>query len=278
MRAAGGHPAAGPPGGVVAATHLGGDGFTEAIGREVVDGVSPGPQHREEGRPLLCGDLCEDVPVDLLEPVADAGSCERYACGGMVRRLNVDIHNIALYRPLVTLIQHRTDSITRKQFADDSHASKYLGVLDAHPDAFEHLLDLLNDSPAEHLLEHESANGNAALRGIVGRIEADPVLIAAVAESSDSRHFRQAVGVAIRLKMELLGWTTSGRKGPVGGNAFQKAEKYVRPTPSRSSPNADALAALDRIATIGSDEERRSTGERLDAALRATRAEQGRPY
>jgi hypothetical protein len=84
--------------------------------------------------------------------------------------------------------------------------------------------------------------------------------------------------VAIRLKMALLGWDTSGRKGSVGGRSFQKAEKYVRRPAPTSTTTAAALAALHHVAVIGSDDERRTTGDHLDAALGATRAEQHRPF
>lgn len=179
----------------------------------------------------------------------------------------------------MTLIESGSAQLAAAAFRDDPHAAKYVRVLDAHANAFERLLDLLNDPSAVPLLEHESARGNAALRGIVGRIEADDTLAAAATDKIDGPRFRQAIGVAIRLKMALLGWSTSGRKGPVGGKVFTRAEKYVRPAslPSEGT-SSSALAALDRVAAIGSDEERRSTGTRLDAALRATRSEQGRPF
>jgi hypothetical protein len=46
---------------------------------------------------------------------------------------------------------------------------------------------------------------------------------------SAGHRFRQAVGVAVRLKMEALGWSTTGRKAAVpGAHYFTKAECYSR--------------------------------------------------
>jgi hypothetical protein len=178
----------------------------------------------------------------------------------------------------MTLIGIGARRLLPEAFQGDPHAARYVGVLEAYPVAFDRLLDLLNDPLAERLLEHESEQGHAALRAIVGPVESDPVLHAAVVDDTNGQRFRQAVGVAIRLKMARLGWTTSGRKGPVGGASFTRAEKYVR-LPSQPPHDAShALATLDRVATIGTDTERHETGEQLMSALRSTRAELGRPF
>lgn len=178
----------------------------------------------------------------------------------------------------MALIDTGARRLNAEAFRDDAHATRYVRVLEARPTAFDHLLRLLNDPLVERLLEHESEQGYAGLRGIVSRIESDPALLAAVVDERDGHRFRQAVGVAVRLKMQRLGWTTSGRKGPVGGTRFTRAEKYVRPSGSPPPDASEALATLDRVAAIGTDAERHETGERLMSALRATRAEQGRPF
>lgn len=165
--------------------------------------------------------------------------------------------------------------LTADHFAEDRHAANYLGVLTSTPGVLERLLAILNDPGSERLMEHESSHQRPALRGVRDQIEGDPLLASAAQEP----RFRQAIGVAIRLKMELLGWTTTGLKGPVGGTTFTRAERYVRADPHGDPIYAQrALAALDRVATMGSKEEQRESWELLDSALRSTRAEQGRPY
>lgn len=178
----------------------------------------------------------------------------------------------------MTLIERSATQLTRSNFERDAHAARYLAALEADSDSFHALLDLLNDPVSVHLMEHESESGNAALRGVVRAMAADAEIWRAVSDPSAGPRFRQAVGVAIRLKMELQGWITSGRKGPVRTEPFTRAEKYQRPSDPTFSSSARALATLDRVASIGTDDERRSTGERLDAALRVTRGEAGRPY
>lgn len=176
----------------------------------------------------------------------------------------------------MTLIEDPSRRLTVQDFVDDPHAAKYLGELERRGPAFEHLLLVLNDPATERLLEHESTQDHAALRAIVTIIDSHPELAAAVGGQA-GRRYRQAIGVAVRLKMERLGWTTSGRKGPVDSPNFTRAEKYV-PAASPGNRRAAALAALDRVAEIGTEQERRQTGDELMAALRATRAEQGRPF
>ena len=115
-------------------------------------------------------------------------------------------------------------SITRSAFADDGHGSKYLKVLDSHPAARDRFLELLNDSCNEHRLTDAEVLGHAALNGIVRFLDSDATTGPVV--QADLR-FRQAVGVGIRLKMEELGWSKTGVKGPVLSKNFRRAERYV---------------------------------------------------
>lgn len=171
---------------------------------------------------------------------------------------------------------HPRHVLLPEAFAEDPHAARYRSVLCAHPDAFSMVLRILNDPANEQRLQDASGHGRTALSGIERELTADPAVLAAIVDEDDGPRFRQAVGVAIRLKMELLGWSTSGRRGPAGGNHFTKAEKYVR---AEGISAADrARAALDQVASIGTEEERQETGTLLLDALAATRSEEGRPF
>ena len=114
--------------------------------------------------------------------------------------------------------------MTRATFQSDPHASKYLKVLDEEALACDRLLELLNDPCSEHRLTDAEELGHAALNGIVRFLDEDPDIAPAV---EANLRFRQAVGVAVRLKMEELGWTKTGIKGPVASNNFSRAERYV---------------------------------------------------
>lgn len=115
-------------------------------------------------------------------------------------------------------------SITRESFAGDDHGNKYLKALDAHPAARDRYFEVLNDACNEHRLIDAELLGHAALNGIVRFLDSDATTGPVV--QVDLR-FRQAVGVGIRLKMEELGWTKTGIKGPVLSDNFSRAERYV---------------------------------------------------
>lgn len=114
-----------------------------------------------------------------------------------------------------------------QDFLHDRHAATYVSELDAHPEATNRLLELLNDRENEDRLRHASERHRPALDGIVHLLEDDPA-IADVVRGPAGLRFRQAVGVAIRLKMESLGWATTGTKSTVRASHFTKAERYTR--------------------------------------------------
>ena len=162
-------------------------------------------------------------------------------------------------------------------FARDPHAAKYRGELSAHPEAFERLLSLLNDQANEQRLVDAEHHDMPALCGVVHQLETDPTIESVLAVGPASYRFRQAVGVAVKLKMAKLGWHTTGRKGAVrGADHFVKAERYVADD-ERSGSGATA-AALDAILDIGDDAERDRTGQDLMEALASSRRTEGRPF
>lgn len=174
-------------------------------------------------------------------------------------------------------VVHENRPLTRQHFEGDRHASRYLGALGENREAFDDLLAILNDPANEQRLIDAERNGRPALAGVVRMIERNPV-IASLLESGESGHrFRQGVGVAVRLKMENLGWSKTGRKGAVPGRFFTKAERYEPPRESGSY--ADRVkSALDGLSAIGDDAERAETAELLYERLAETRAAEGRPF
>jgi hypothetical protein len=115
-------------------------------------------------------------------------------------------------------------SVTRSTFQSDTHGAKYVKALDAHPSARDRFFKLLNDRCNEHRLLDAEALGHPALAGIVRFLDSDPQVGPIVATHL---RFRQAVGVGVRLKMEELGCTKTGVKGPVASIHFSRAERYV---------------------------------------------------
>jgi len=170
-------------------------------------------------------------------------------------------------------------NISADDFAEDPHAAKYRGELERHPEAFLRLFALLNNHANEQRLVEAEMHGLPALAGVVGLIETDPVIKNVLTEGSSAFRFRQTVGVAVKLKMNKLGWCTTGRKGTVkGANHFTKAERYVADPAGSTDSATRALAAIDAVCDIGDDTEREKTGRELIEALSSTRRAEGRPF
>lgn len=169
--------------------------------------------------------------------------------------------------------------LTLDDFRRDPHAARYVRELGSRPKAGEHLLAILNEGASAGLLIHEADRGDPPLSAVVRRIEADPEIHPVLASGPDGHRFRQTVGVAIRLRMEQLGWQTTGRKGVVRGAAFfKKAERFTRDHDDATRWRDRALAGLELLARIGTEDERRETGDALMHALRETRTSDGRPF
>jgi hypothetical protein len=173
----------------------------------------------------------------------------------------------------------RAVSLTVETFLADSHARRYRDVVISFPHAFARVLAILNDPRHQQELTAAERYGRPALSGVVGAIEADPC-IAEVLASPSSPRFRQTVGVAVRLTMEALGWSTARRKGPVHATYFKRAERYQPPPDgSRSLVLREAAkSALNAVGQIGDEDERAQTGADLLSSLAATRQAEGRSF
>ena len=169
--------------------------------------------------------------------------------------------------------------LTIEKFLEDTHAARYRDQLESSPAAFRAVLRIVNDPANEQRLIDAEAHGLPALAGVARFLEVDPVVMPALAGPHANR-FKQTVGVIIRIKMERLGWRTTGRKGPVRGSSyFTKAERFTRERNERRDDyRARALSLLDQLGEMGSDAERATTGRALQEALAGTRAAEGRPF
>lgn len=164
-------------------------------------------------------------------------------------------------------------------FKRDSHAAKYVVELDCRPEAAERLFWLLNEPANEQRLVDAEMNGMPALAGIARFLENDPVIGEVLDTDPVSLRFRQAVGVAIKLKMAKLGWKTTGTKGAVRGSRhFTKAERYAREHLDDDAYWERALAAMEANKHIGNQQEQEETFNYLMDALEETRRAEGRPF
>jgi len=164
--------------------------------------------------------------------------------------------------------------VDRAAFEADAYATRFLGTIDARPDLADRLFALLNDPANEQRLADAASDGRPAISGVSRLLESDPVVGAALQDRADHR-LRQLIGVAVRLKMERLGWATTGRKATVGSEHIGKAEVYTR---GENNAASLAMAALDRLTGIGDEAERAATVATLLGALAESRAAEGRPF
>ncbi len=170
-------------------------------------------------------------------------------------------------------------AISGADFADDPHSVKYMGELDRHSEAFHRLFELLNDPANEQRLVDAETHDLPALAGIVRFVEEEPAIRYVLSRGRSSLRFRQAVGVAVKLKMQKLGRRTTGRKGVVKSAVyFTRAERYIADPDAAASSASSALEALDAVASMGDETERLQTGRELMEALAATRRSAGRPF
>ena len=164
-------------------------------------------------------------------------------------------------------------------FKRDSHAAKYVVELNCRPAAAERLFWLLNEPANEQRLVDAEMNGMPALAGVARFLEDDPVIGEVLDTDSASLRFRQAVGVAVKLKMAKLGWQTTGTKGTVRGSRhFTKAERYAQEQLDEDARRERAIAALERVKHMGDQQEQEDTGRYLMKALAETRRAEGRPF
>ena len=164
-------------------------------------------------------------------------------------------------------------------FKRDSHAAKYVIELDCRPEAADRLFWLLNNRANEQRLVDAEMLGMPALTGIVRFLEADPVIGEVLETDPVALRFRQAIGVAIKLKMATLGWHPTGKKGSVrGARHFTKAERYTHADFDHDAYWERATAALDRVAQMGDQKEHEETYNFLMEALAKTRRAEGRPF
>ena len=117
--------------------------------------------------------------------------------------------------------------LTLNQFKSDRDGSAALKVLSEHLVPTRHLLDLLNDPANELRMTHAEELDKPPLAGIVHLLEGDAQLLGALGSRTSGKRFRSAVSVAVKIKMLDMGWSTTGRHGPVTNSRyFERGERF----------------------------------------------------
>jgi hypothetical protein len=143
-------------------------------------------------------------------------------------------------------IQHMI--ITREKFLEDVQGRTFSDVVNDPEHPFEEVLEFFNDDGRQlRMEESEIHHDRPPLAGVVRELESYPAINRSLADTTGqrSKRLRQAVGVVVRVIMQVRGWQKTGRKGSLGVRNskkwgqlnhntgglsfwFIRAERYVR--------------------------------------------------
>jgi hypothetical protein len=142
--------------------------------------------------------------------------------------------------------------ISRKQFLQDRQGRTFADVLNDPEQPFDQVLAFFSDQDRQRRMEESELHHNRPpLAGVVRELESQPGIDQFLASNDPRRtkRLRQAVGVVVRMVMELRGWRGTGKKGSLGVRVagdppsteagvhntgglafwFLRAERYQRP-------------------------------------------------
>lgn len=169
--------------------------------------------------------------------------------------------------------------VTRQSFLQDRQGRTFADVLNDPQQPFDAVLEFFNSEDRQRRMEEsEIHHDRAPLAGVVRELEAHPAINEFLASEHPHRtkRLRQAVGVAVRMIMERLGWERTGKKGSLGVRAaiaprtampgsyhntgglafwFLRAERYKRregmpfPTVRERAQQAKALLSRESSAS-----------------------------
>jgi hypothetical protein len=113
-------------------------------------------------------------------------------------------------------------TITRRDFVQDRQGRTFADVLDDSEQPLDAVLEFFNDEARQRRMEEsEIHHDRPPLAGVVRELESQPPIDAFLSSQHPHRtkRLRQAVGVVVRMIMERLGWTKTGKKGSLGVRA-----------------------------------------------------------
>lgn len=143
--------------------------------------------------------------------------------------------------------------VTRARFLGDRQGRTFVDVVNDEQQPFEAVLAFFNDADRQRRMEEAEIHHNRPpLAGVVRELECQSEIdrFLATEHPRRTKRLRQAVGVVVRMIMELRGWKKTGKKGSLGVRAtrephspkpgayhntgglafwFLRAERYERP-------------------------------------------------
>ena len=116
--------------------------------------------------------------------------------------------------------------VTREDFLEDLQGKTFADVLNDPEQPFDNVLEFFDEADRQRRMEEsELHHDRSPLAGVVRELESQPGIDQFLAGVHARRtiRFRQAVGVLVRMIMELRGWRKTGRKGSLGVRAARAA-------------------------------------------------------
>ena len=139
-------------------------------------------------------------------------------------------------------------TITREEFLDDRLGKAFSDVVNDPEQPFNEVLEFFSSEDRQRRMEEsEIHHDRPPLAGVVRELESQPAVerFLSTVHTAQTKRLRQAIGMLVRLIMELRGWQKTGRKGSLGVRAaaaprtvthntgglafwFMRAERYER--------------------------------------------------
>jgi hypothetical protein len=130
--------------------------------------------------------------------------------------------------------------ISRQQFIEDRQGRTFADVLNDPDQPFDQVLAFFNDADRQRRMEESELHHNRPpLAGVVRELESQPDIDRFLASQAPRRtkRLRQAVGVVVRMIMDLRGWRGTGKKGSLGVRLAKDS-----PTTAAGAHNTGGLA------------------------------------
>jgi hypothetical protein len=112
-----------------------------------------------------------------------------------------------------------TVHVTRSQFLQDRQGRTFADVFNDPDQPLDQVLAFFSDADRQRRMEESELHHNRPpLAGVVRELESLPDIDRFLASQAPRRtkRLRQAVGVVVRMIMELRGWRGTGKKGSLG--------------------------------------------------------------
>lgn len=124
-------------------------------------------------------------------------------------------------------------NVTREALLKDRQGRTFADVINDPDQPFGEVLGFFSSEDRQRRMEEsEIHHDRAPLAGVVREFEAEPAIDQYLAgvHAGQTKRFRQAIGVLVRMIMKARGWKKTGKKGSLGVRAAASTE-----TPAHNS-------------------------------------------